>query len=489
MALGSSIHAHHWRWVAVHFLLDGFVVWLAFLVGIWLRFEEVPDDRLQAYLPGIWLASLLLPGLLYVGGLYSGGGHRSPLHHARWLCMGFGLVLVSVLAIGSIDLPSRVGRGVMLNAFAILVPLVSARHLLLMRRRRKRWAKVACLAASEEDEAAAALLSQLPGSAARHLSLVLAGSYESRFDLPVLSRLEQGDVDAEAFDLLLVRDQHLVSPEIGPQLRRIRYQGVEVVSLADACEEAFHLVPLELVTESWLFRASHQTGVFYIKKVKRLFDILMSLIFLVLLAPFLLLGALWVKLASRGPLFYRQERAGRLGRSITVVKLRTMRPDAEADGAKWAQAHDSRLIPGGHWLRKFRIDEIPQLVNVLKGDMSFVGPRPERPEFIGELEQAIPCYRERLLVQPGLTGWAQVRYPYGASVDDAARKLEYDLYYMKHLSLFLDCFILLETVKIILLGGVRTKEAPDYVRFREQLAERPEPGTSAVSADVAFGAK
>ncbi|MFM2083050.1 MAG: hypothetical protein RL380_1741, partial [Verrucomicrobiota bacterium] len=137
----------------------------------------------------------------------------------------------------------------------------------------------------------------------------------------------------------------------------------------------------------------------------------------------------------------------------------SMRVDAEApDTAVWAQAHDPRAIRGGNFLRKYRIDELPQLWNVLRGEMSFVGPRPERPEFITELARQIPYYQERVLVQPGITGWAQVNYPYGASVEDARRKLEYDLYYAKNMSVFLDIFILLDTVRIILRGGSKKQD-------------------------------
>jgi lipopolysaccharide/colanic/teichoic acid biosynthesis glycosyltransferase len=147
-----------------------------------------------------------------------------------------------------------------------------------------------------------------------------------------------------------------------------------------------------------------------------------------------------------------------------------MRVDAEKDGVRWAAANDSRVTWTGRFLRKFRVDEIPQLVNVLRGEMSFVGPRPERPEFVAELATQIPYYEERLMVQPGITGWAQVNYPYGASVEDTRRKLEYDLYYMKNMSLFLDMFILLDTVRIILRGGMdprKVRRLPEFATRRE----------------------
>jgi lipopolysaccharide/colanic/teichoic acid biosynthesis glycosyltransferase len=166
-----------------------------------------------------------------------------------------------------------------------------------------------------------------------------------------------------------------------------------------------------------------------------------------------------VKLTSPGPVFYRQARSGRFGRLFNITKLRTMCANAEQGGPVWSTENDPRVTPVSRFLRKYRIDELPQLFHVLMGDMSFVGPRPERPEIIEKLAKAIPYYQERLMVQPGISGWAQVNYPYGASVEDAWRKLEYDLYYMKNMGVFLDIFILLDTVRIVLCGGVNSSHS------------------------------
>jgi lipopolysaccharide/colanic/teichoic acid biosynthesis glycosyltransferase len=201
----------------------------------------------------------------------------------------------------------------------------------------------------------------------------------------------------------------------------------------------------------------------YIKKVKRFFDVVASLAILIFGGPILLAAMLAVRVTSKGPIFYRQTRSGRFGRPFTMIKLRTMTVDAEKNGAQWAAgggagSADPRVTLVGGVLRKFRIDEMPQLLNVLRGEMSFVGPRPERPEMITELARKVPYYEERMLVAPGITGWAQVNWPYGASVEDAQRKLEYDLYYLKHMSLFLDMVILLDTVRTVLLGGAVSRE-------------------------------
>jgi len=168
--------------------------------------------------------------------------------------------------------------------------------------------------------------------------------------------------------------------------------------------------------------------------------------------PFIPFIVLAVRLSSPGPIFFRQTRVGLRGRPFSVIKFRTMRQDAEAKGAVWAAKNDPRVTPLGRFMRRTRLDEIPQLWNVLRGEMGFVGPRPERPEFVQWLSGEIPFYELRHLIRPGITGWAQVRYHYGASLEETKQKLEYDLYYVKHLSLGLDLLIMFETVKTILLG-------------------------------------
>ena len=184
--------------------------------------------------------------------------------------------------------------------------------------------------------------------------------------------------------------------------------------------------------------------------VQRITDIVLSLALLVFTLPLMLLTVVAIRLDSQGPVLYRQERVGLHGRPFTLLKFRSMRTDAEARGPVWAAQRDSRVTRIGSFIRLTRIDELPQLLNVLRGEMSFIGPRPERPHFVAQLEQALPFYRDRALVKPGLTGWAQVNYPYGASVEDARAKLSYDLYYVKHRSLLLDLLILVATVRVVL---------------------------------------
>ncbi len=229
-----------------------------------------------------------------------------------------------------------------------------------------------------------------------------------------------------------------------------KFMGVEIVDGVAFYEDLTGKMPVEKVNPSWFlfsngFHVSRLT-----ERIKRLLDVLISLSGLLASLPITLLAALIIKLESPGPIFYRQQRVGQGGDIFDVIKFRSMGQDAEKDGAVWAVQGDSRVTKFGAFIRKARIDEIPQMYNVLRGDMSFVGPRPERPIFVRQLAKTIPFYSIRHVVKPGITGWAQVCYPYGASEEDALRKLEYDLFYLKNLSLSFDLFIIFQTVKIVL---------------------------------------
>ena len=232
-----------------------------------------------------------------------------------------------------------------------------------------------------------------------------------------------------------------------------RLSGVEITDLARYFERVHGQVPIESLKVSWLiygqgFRQNVMRAI-----VKRSFDLVVSAVLIVLTAPIVALAALLIAVEGGGPVIFRQQRVGHRGRTFTVFKLRSMQQDAERDGkATWATVNDVRVTRVGRLIRRARIDELPQLFNVLRGEMSFVGPRPERPEFVAMLTEQIPFYAVRHSVKPGLTGWAQVRYSYGATVEQSVRKLEYDLYYVKNHTLLLDLVILLETVRVVLLG-------------------------------------
>lgn len=234
-------------------------------------------------------------------------------------------------------------------------------------------------------------------------------------------------------------------------LLRIKTKGVHVNDFSSFIERETGRVDLDTLNPSWLiFSDGFSSARMLSSAIKRIFDIIASLLLLVLTLPIIALFAVLVKLDSKGPAFFRQTRVGLYGEPFTLIKLRSMRIDAEKDGAKWAEKDDPRITRLGRFMRKFRIDELPQAWSVLKGEMSFVGPRPEVPSFVESLEREIPFYAERHMVKPGITGWAQINYPYGASIEDSRRKLEYDLYYAKNYTPFLDLVILLQTLRVIL---------------------------------------
>ncbi|HYO79360.1 MAG TPA: sugar transferase, partial [Thermoanaerobaculia bacterium] len=218
-------------------------------------------------------------------------------------------------------------------------------------------------------------------------------------------------------------------------------------------QDLLHEMPLDAMQSQDLISVSWGLGSHGTEKLKRLFDVVASATALVLTAPLLVIVAIAVSISSGGSLLYRQTRTGRFGVPFEILKFRTMRVDAEAGGPVWARENDDRVTPLGRFLRRSRLDELPQLWNILKGEMSFVGPRPERPEFVKELEREIPFYQLRHLVPPGLTGWAQIRYPYGASVADARRKLGFDLYYVRNYGLRFDLGICLKTAVSMARGS------------------------------------
>ena len=235
-------------------------------------------------------------------------------------------------------------------------------------------------------------------------------------------------------------------------LLRIKTTGVHVNDISTFLERETGRVDLQSVNPSWLiFSDGFSSGRMVSGVFKRLFDVVASLILLAIAGPVILITAAIVKLESKGPAFYRQRRVGLYGVGFDCIKLRSMRQDAEVAGkAVWAEKDDPRITRVGRFIRKVRIDELPQCWSVLKGEMSFVGPRPERPQFVEDLEQQLPYYAERHMVKPGITGWAQINYPYGASIEDSRQKLEYDLYYAKNYSPFLDLLILLQTIRVVL---------------------------------------
>jgi sugar transferase (PEP-CTERM system associated) len=228
--------------------------------------------------------------------------------------------------------------------------------------------------------------------------------------------------------------------------------GLVIEESASFYERLTGKIGLEAFRPSGLIFSGPLQKVQFYRRARSLLDIALAFIGLVLTLPIMAITAIAIKLDSRGPILYRQKRIGRRNSIFTIMKFRSMRVDAETDGPVWAEENDPRITRVGRIIRKLRIDELPQFINIIRGEMNFIGPRPERPEFVAQLEQEIPYYSQRHLIKPGLTGWAQIRYPYSASVEDARQKLQYDLYYIKNQSLMLDAIILFETARIVLFG-------------------------------------
>ena len=258
-------------------------------------------------------------------------------------------------------------------------------------------------------------------------------------------------------DTIIVSSMDSRRADIFRDLRVCMYHGVEIVDFVSVYEDLENQIPLKHIDEEWLFSSIMNYPNFHVKKIKRLVDIVGSTTGLIVLFPLCVLAAILIKIDSKGPVFYRQKRLGRYGRPFRLIKFRTMVEHAEREsgGPVWSQKDDPRITRMGGLLRRMRLGEVPQLINILLGEMSLVGPRPERPVFVKELSEKIEFYPERLYVQPGLTGWAQISYPYTSSIEESGIKLQYDLYYIKHISFFLDFFILLKTLKTVLLSKGR----------------------------------
>lgn len=284
-------------------------------------------------------------------------------------------------------------------------------------------------------------------------------------------------VDAYAIETIIVATSLSREHSLLRLLRPLRYAGVEIMDYVTLHEVLAQEIPIDHIDDEWLMSAAMNSSVIHIRKIKRAMDLVVAVVGLIVTLPICLITVVAIKLESRGPVLYQQRRAGQRDRTYTLLKFRTMKQDAEVHtGPVWADKYDQRITRIGRFLRKVRIDEIPQLINVLRGEMSLVGPRPERPEFVETLSGAIPFYRERLLVPPGITGWAQIKYPYAASIEASRRKLQYDLYYIKHMSFSLDLLILLRTFKTIVVGLRHSEELEPHVEPARQvlpLTDRP----------------
>jgi exopolysaccharide biosynthesis polyprenyl glycosylphosphotransferase len=301
-------------------------------------------------------------------------------------------------------------------------------------------------------------------------------------DLPVVGQSKdlQELVPRERIAQVIIAVTNDKSPNLLDSLARLTMTNCRVLDMPTTYEILAGKIPIDHISDTWLLFNSLNNSRLYYRKIKRLTDLVFSLLVLLVSWPLFVLAAVAIKLDSPGPIFYRQERLGQDGEPFEIIKFRTMIPNAEQAGPQWAAPNDSRITRVGRILRKMRLDEFPQLINILRGEMSLIGPRPERQEFVQEFrapvavwqskcsacplsngeklltyKERLPYYSYRLLIRPGLTGWAQVKFPYASTVAETKEKLQYDLYYIKHVSFFLDLAILLKTLKIVFFGNGR----------------------------------
>lgn len=442
-------------------ILDLLLISAAIYLSAYLRLGMVEADKYILWnLRSLSASVAIFLLVFYVSGMYERQvlAHRKGSFAGIFVAVVIGLVFVILLFYAKFDL--KIGRGILLiSGFFIAVFTWINRRFYAAAVGYGMFHRNALVVGDAEQAARVIrLIRKTPDSGYRLFGVIgssrpAPGTFVE--GLPILGNIESLKEFCQAYDIetVVVATSLHREPALLRVLRPLRYQGIEILDYAGLYEQLAQEIPIDHIDDEWLMHAAMNSSRIHIRKLKRVMDVGAAIVGLVLSAPISLLAAIAVKFDSPGPVLYRQVRSGLDGEPFTVVKFRTMTVDAEKEsGAVWASHQDVRVTRVGKVLRKTRIDEIPQLWNILMGTMSLVGPRPERPIFIESLACEISFYRERLLVPPGLTGWAQVMYPYAASIDSSRRKLQYDLYYIKHMGMFLDVLILLRTIKTILVG-------------------------------------
>ncbi|MFH0909799.1 MAG: sugar transferase [bacterium] len=444
-------------------LLVADILAIAFSIVLSAMIRLSPADGwayVAEHVPSLAGSCFILLVVFYAGGMYErqpltrkGASYQLPL-----ITVSVGLVIIIVVFYARFQL--HIGRGILTLAGLFIFLAVWAVRYLYRAAVNYGFLSKNTLVVGDGKEAddAVRLIAETPDSGLKVLGVVSCSRQptpELVAGMPIVGKLERLKelADAYAAETIVVATSLSREHSVLRVLRPIRCAGIEVMDYVALHEELAQEITLDHINDEWLMNAAMNSSVIHIRKIKRIMDFIVAVTGLIVTLPISLVAAFLVKIDSPGPVLFKQRRSGLDGVEYTLMKFRTMRKDAEAtSGAVWSRKYDGRVTRVGRFLRKWRIDEIPQLVNVLRGEMSLVGPRPERPEFVETLSSAIAFYKERLLVPPGITGWAQVKYPYAASIDAARRKLQYDLYYIKHMGFFLDVLILLRTFKTIVVG-------------------------------------
>jgi len=431
-------------------------------LGVWLRFPELAPYSHDVPIFPLWpkalTYSLIVVLSLVAVGLYHRDNRATSGGILLRIIIALGLSALSMIVVFYLFPSLFLGRGVFAYTIALSFPvLVISRFLFVRATGRQTWnRRILILGTGEKAKEIHDLKRKWPLCGFQLAGFVhIQGEHDEvpqRLILPSKTSLLD-IVKQERVDEIVVTVRNRWKGLPIDDMLECKLRGVKITDLPSFYERETGRLRLSVLYPSWVVFSEGFEQHFLQQHAKRLFDIIISLIFLFFTWPLMAVTALaiWLESGFSGPILYRQARVGKDWRLIQVLKFRSMRVDAEKAGSPvWAKKNDDRVTRVGSVIRKFRIDELPQLLNVIKGEMSFVGPRPERPEFVEELTKSIPYYAERLRVKPGITGWAQVRYQYAATTEDAYNKLEYDLYYVKNFGLFLDFLILLYTAEVVL---------------------------------------
>ena len=416
-------------------ILDIIAITLAFFISTYLRLNQTPDYLSIEFLS---LCSIIVFSI-FVGNGYTsvavGSQPRLPLNTFFVVLASTIPVTLFIYLLGPERFTYLFGRGIFPVAIFIVGVLAMLNRLVLnhLFRHDKKTRKVLLIGDTQSRE----LFENESEIGLDNTKLDYASAFPRH-------------ISAEKYNAIVIAPAHNPDKKEQQALIEARLSGTPIFSLSDFFESFLFLVPVLEINDDWFIRTEGFTMLHSSVNVrlKRALDIIAALLLLLVTLPICILTAVIIKCVSRGPILFSQTRVGLKSEPFRLYKFRTMVLGSESDGAQWAQSNDERIILFGRFLRATRIDELPQCWNILKGEMSIVGPRPERPEFTEKLGSEIPYYELRHIIKPGLTGWAQVNYPYGASVEDALRKLQYDLYYIKNYSLLLDLNILLRTVLV-----------------------------------------
>jgi len=437
-------------------LLDVLVVAGATTLAIWLRLHHSVARTWSenGYVPAILLIIVVHMVVLYYHELYALRQRYDPARLFVLVTQSVAVASLLLFVLYFVAPSLAVGRGIFLINMFLLPPLLTGTRVVFMWLARREVLLQRVMVLGEADEIEKVWHRLRDSDNYRVVGCVVTGD-PSDAEIPdSLGPIEdlKDLVGRHRIDSVIVAMRERRGRLPLQDLLYLKLVGIEVENQATFVERVTGRVPVAGLPPSNLVFSDGFKRITIYQQLKFLPDFVMALVFLVLSAPIMLAIAVAVRFDSPGPVLFRQQRVGRAGETFGILKFRTMRVDAEEAGAQFAQENDPRITRVGHFLRKSRLDELPQLINVVRGEMSFVGPRPERPEFVANLQEEIPYYYLRTVIRPGITGWAQIRYPYGETKKQHREKLEHDLYYIKNMSLALDTLIALDTLRVILFG-------------------------------------